>query len=96
MSSYTVRVELHRASDTDYENLHSAMEEAGFVRWIKGDNQRFRLPTAEYNLPNSSLGKEAVRDKAKAATNSVKPRPEPWILVTPTEGRIWSGLPLWH
>lgn len=38
MTSYTVRVELHGADDDDYANLHAAMEDEGFVRWITGSD----------------------------------------------------------
>jgi hypothetical protein len=96
MTSYTVRVELHRADEGDYARLHSLMESEGFVRWVeaKGGSLR-RLPTAEYNMADTSLTREEVLARAKAAANAVKPRPEPWILVTQSAGRQWSGLPPW-
>jgi hypothetical protein len=90
MTSFTVRVELHKADEDDYANLHTEMEDRGFVRWIEGRNgSKDRLPTAEYNLVGSSL------TRAKAA-NAVKPNPAPWILVTEAAGRTWSGLKTWR
>lgn len=97
MASFTVRVELHKADEDDYKNLHAEMEQRGFVRWIKGsEGTKFRLPTAEYNLPRSSLTRAAVRKQAENAANAVKPNPTPWILVTEAEGRNWSGLKPWR
>jgi hypothetical protein len=96
MANFTVRVELHKADDDDYENLHAAMERKGFVRWIKGgDGTVYRLPTAEYNLPDSKVGRDEVLARAKAAAESVKATPTPWILVTESNGRSWSGLKTW-
>jgi hypothetical protein len=97
MANFTVRVELHNANSKDYENLHAAMERRGFIRWIiNGNDVKKRLPTAEYNLANSGLSGPEVRDRAKAVADSIKPKPTPWILVTESEGRWWSGLPDWE
>lgn len=97
MTSYTVRVELHGADDDDYTNLHTAMEEEGFVRWIAGsDGNKDRLPTAEYNLANSTADRAEVLRRARSAANSVKSEPTPWIIVTQSAGRSWSGLKPWR
>lgn len=97
MTNYTVRVELHGADDDDYGNLHAAMEDEGFVRWIKGsDGDKERLPTAEYNMPNTDIDRSEVLRRAKTAANSVKASPTPWILVTESAGRTWSGLKSWQ
>ncbi len=96
MTSYTVRVELHDADDDDYASLHEAMGDQGFVRWIKGSNgSKDQLPTAEYNMPNTNHNRSEVLDRAKTAANSVKPKPAPWIVVTESAGRTWSGLKPW-
>jgi len=96
MTNYTVRVELHDADDEDYANLHVAMEKQGFVRWIKdSDGSKYRLPTAEYNMTNTALDRSRVLERAKTAANSVKSKPTPWILVTESAGRSWSGLKPW-
>jgi hypothetical protein len=42
-----------------------------------------------------TLARVAVLARAKAAANAVKPRPEPWVLVTESARRSWSGLPPW-
>ncbi|MGY3495931.1 hypothetical protein [Bradyrhizobium sp. USDA 4502] len=96
MTNYSVRVELHRADEDDYTRLHSLMESEGFVRWIETKAGSLkRLPTAEYNMADTTLARAAVLARAKTAANAVKPRPEPWILVTESAGRSWSGLPPW-
>jgi hypothetical protein len=96
MTNFTVRVELHDADDDDYSRLHEAMEEGGFVRWISDRNEsKDQLPTAEYNLANSALDRSAVLERARTAADSVKRKPTPWILVTESAGRTWSGLKPW-
>ena len=97
MTSYTVRIELHNADEDDYSSLHEAMEGKGFVRWIAGRNgSRSRLPTAEYNLADTTLDRSEVLDRARTTANSVKPQPTPWIYVTQSAGRTWSGLDPWE
>jgi hypothetical protein len=97
MTSYTVRVELHDADEDDYSNLHAAMEDEGFVRYITGsDGSKDRLPTAEYNLPSTDLTRADILKRAKEAANTAKPNPTPWIIVTESAGRSWSGLKPWR
>jgi hypothetical protein len=97
MTNYTVRVELHNADEDDYENLHAEMEGRGFVRWIAGKGgSKSRLPTAEYNLAGTSIQRDDVLRLAGEAANSVKPNPTPWIVVTESAGRTWSGLKSWR
>jgi hypothetical protein len=96
MTNFTVRVEMHKADEDDYADLHDQMERRGFVRWIVGsDSFKDRLPTAEYNLAGSSLTRDQVLDAARDAAKSVKPSPTPWILVTESARRKWSGLKAW-
>ncbi len=92
MTAYTVRVELHDAEGL-YDDLHEAMEAHGFNRWILIDGETFQLPSAEYSLPQSDLSASQVLARAERAANSVKPKPQPSILVTKTEIRRYhSGL----
>ena len=96
MTNYTVRIELHRADDDDYNALHEAMEQNGFVRWVETEESiKYRLPTAEYNLSNSELTRSQVLDLAVDIAKSVKPQPTPWILVTQSAWRRWSGIKTW-
>ncbi|QTP32602.1 MULTISPECIES: DUF2622 domain-containing protein [Burkholderia] len=92
MAKFTTRVVLHGVEESDtetYDKLHEAMEKAGFLRKIFGsDDKWYDLPPAEYNL-DADLTCAAVRDKARAAANSV------WKDngVLTTEGvRQWIGL----
>lgn len=109
MKNFTTRVELHNeaAEDTDiYQYLHSELEKAGFLRTIKGsDNKVYHLPDAEYNIiaPDTATGEE-IRDKAKKAvvkaikdnTKIKSPEAETHfsILVSGPGPRNWIGLKL--
>jgi hypothetical protein len=90
-SKFTVRVELHRATESDYEQLHEQMETRGFSRTITLDDEDYQLPPAEYSFEGDKT-KEQVHDLAKAAARAVKPAPTPAILVTKSAGRYCSGL----
>jgi hypothetical protein len=97
MTSYAVRVELHDTDEDEYTSLHQAMEDEGFVRWITGsDGVKDRLPTAEYNMPDTDIDRSEVLRRARSAANSVKYIPKPWIVVTESAGRSWSGLKPWR
>jgi hypothetical protein len=54
MASFITRVELHSATHSDYETLHSEMGREGFLRTIVSDQGvRYHLPTAEYSYIGS-------------------------------------------
>jgi hypothetical protein len=90
MPSFTTRVELHQASYQDYENLHAAMENAGFSRFITSDDgQTYHLPTAEYDR-SGDLTRSQVLSQARAAANSTGR--DNAVLVTESKGRTWNGL----
>lgn len=94
MARYTVRIELHRADNDDYETLHEYMEEKGFLRYIvNGDGNKYQLPTAEYNISSGS-DKDAVLGKAKQAASRTGKRY--MVLVTESDGRTWYNLPVWE
>ena len=59
------------------------------------DGSLKRLPRAEYNMADTRMRERRCWPARKAAANAVKPRPEPWVLVTESAGRSWSGLPPW-
>jgi hypothetical protein len=101
MPTFTVRVELHGVSD--YSNLHTEMQKEKFKTTITaGDGKEYHLPTAEYNLPDGIDDKRAtVLNRAKRAiTAALKNESQtiknkntpPTVLVTESNGRIWSGL----
>jgi hypothetical protein len=87
---YTTRVELHRASDDDYDTLHAAMADQGFSRQVeKSDGTSYHLPTAEYSYDGSaSRAKVLERAKTAAATTGRTY----CVLVTESNGRSWYNL----
>lgn len=92
MSTFTVRVELHSATDKDYENLHIKMEAHGYKRYVPGTDSSgasgiWRLPTAEYDF-EADLSARQVRDAVKAIADSI--RPKAWVLVTEVKTRSWN------
>jgi Endoribonuclease GhoS len=90
MTQFTVRVELHRANQDDYDALHAAMEKRGFSREITSDSgQTYRLPTAEYNR-SSDKTRDEIRDSASAAAKTTGKGFG--ILVTEAVARCWQGL----
>jgi hypothetical protein len=64
MAWYLIRVELHDADSDDYDILHQAMKDAGFLTKIDDDNGIwYKLPTAEYYI-SSALNVDAIWAKA--------------------------------
>jgi hypothetical protein len=91
MAQFTTRVELHRATGEDYARLHSAMEECGFSRTIKGaDGNTYLLPSAEYERSGGNLTSDQIHNDAWRAAASVSQRFS--ILITEATGITWSGL----
>ncbi|MCE7949960.1 MAG: endoribonuclease GhoS [Xanthomonadales bacterium PRO7] len=89
MSRFTVRVELHGATEADYQQLHAAMSRGGFSRVIEGSNGvSYHLPTAEYDYSSTETVSQ-VRDRAYAIACTVKQNPA--VLVT-EGGCAWKGL----
>ncbi|QNQ19407.1 type V toxin-antitoxin system endoribonuclease antitoxin GhoS [Kosakonia sp. SMBL-WEM22] len=94
MTSYTVRVELHDADGSDYDDLHDEMAKQGFSKTIFLNGVEHDLPTAEYSLIEKGTTSKAVLNRAVAAAKAVQPTPKPSIVVTETEKpRMTSGLP---
>ncbi|OWO82435.1 DUF2622 domain-containing protein [Photorhabdus luminescens] len=91
MANFTVRVELHNANSSDYENLHEKMESAGFERTITSESGKvYHLPDAEYSI-SSNKSIEEVRNLARDTAKKVKANPS--ILVTKSDGtRRWANL----
>jgi hypothetical protein len=88
--TYTTRVELHSATDDDYDTLHSAMKRERFSRLITSDDGvTYHLPTAEYNYVGDRTRSEVLEAANRAAdTTHLKHA----VLVTESKGRSWSGL----
>ncbi len=87
MPTFTTRIELHKAVESDYEILHAAMEKQGFTRTIKlADGKAYKMPTAEYNFDGTEL-RPQVFSKAETAAKSTNKGY--WILVTESAGRTF-------
>ncbi len=90
MAFFTVRIELPQAIAADYQRLDAAMQTAGYRREVVGsDGVVFRLPTAEYDLQAVATA-DQVMEHAYQAAASVKPQPEPQVMVTQASYRAWS------
>ncbi len=90
MARFTVRVELHDATQDDYERLQELMQAAGFFRTIKGeDGTKFHLPSSEYNF-EGSIDINTVRERAKGAARGT--RRDFDLLVTESIRRRWYNL----
>ena len=69
MSSYLARVELYEATEEeDYDKLHAAMEERGFLLQIKADDGTFYwLPGGTFVIQDTDMTLAAAHDAAAAA-----------------------------
>jgi hypothetical protein len=91
MADFTVRVELHQGTWTDYETLHAAMEQKGFSRVITAsDGRTYQLPLAEYNGSSGTLNCAQIRDIARAAAATTGKGNG--VLVSESVSRAWVGL----
>lgn len=90
MAKFLVRVELHGASRADYDELHDAMELAGFSREIYGADARWhQLPNAEYTF-EGAFTPNVVLAAAKRAAASTGLKFS--VLVGQYTALRWSGL----
>jgi hypothetical protein len=90
MSSFTTRVELHKATYDDYETLHSAMQAEGFSRLIyASDGNYYHLPTAEYDRSGELTTQQVLQAAQRAAARTGRTSA---ILVTEAKSRTFSGL----
>lgn len=84
------RVELHHASEDDYETLHSAMETEGFERTIVSDQGvKYHLPTAEYYRTANLTRSQVLASAERAAATTGKRYA---AIVTESQGVTWNGL----
>lgn len=88
MNTFITRVELHGATEADYERLHAAMAHQGYVRTIVGSGgRRYHLPWAEYCADLE--GARTVAANAAARTGRLFA-----VLTSLTNGVAWQGLAL--
>ena len=90
MAKFTTRILLENGTESDYEQLHTAMERAGFSRFIKSDDGRkFRMPWAEYNFDGSASLDQVLETANLAATSTGN---QFSVLVTEAVARQWLNL----
>lgn len=91
MARFFVRIQLDGRSSDDarYEELHSAMERAGFSREIRTSNGLRWLPHATY-VTTSAKTLEDVWRAAQAAAKEVQPKFE--VLVVESDRWTSSGM----
>ena len=86
---FSVRVELHGATMTDYQNLHTYMEQIGFSRTIRAGAAVCHLPTAEYIISGNHTLQQVGEAAARAAAKTGKTN---GIFATESAGWWASGL----
>ncbi len=90
MNRATVRIELHYATENDYETLHQKMRQKGFSRIITTNEKvSYILPRGEYNYVGNK-NQEEIFSLAQDAANATKRANA--ILVTMSVSRRWDGL----
>jgi hypothetical protein len=70
---------MHNAKYEDYETLHEAMKQRGFVRTIvANDGKKFQLPTGTYVAEKTSATLEQAYSAVQAAAQTGK---SSWVIV---------------
>ena len=92
MPNYLARVELHDVGDEeDYEPLHTAMEQRGFLRQIQGDDGvPYELPNGTYVMQNTDITLTAAQDLATAAAEETEF--EYSLIVVEFDNTLWTNL----
>jgi hypothetical protein len=89
---YLIRVELHSATYSDYEKLHSEMAKRAFSRKVSGsDGKVYQLPTAEY-YDNGIRTTDQILDAARAAADATGKTNG--VIVANAKELKWIGLAL--
>lgn len=80
MARYSARIELHDASESDYDRLHKAMWKAGFRRVVMSDDRKlYQLPTGSYIIETAETAEVAYL-KAKRAAAGVQSQFDIWFV----------------
>jgi hypothetical protein len=90
--NYLARVELYDATnDEDYDKLHAAMEERGFLLQIRGDDGSvYWLPAGTYVAQDTDMTLSAAHDAAVAAAGQTGF--EYSVMVAEFENTQWTNL----
>ena len=92
MTNYLARVELYEATEEgDYDKLHAAMEERGFLPQIKADDGiLYWLPTGTYVIQDTDMTLTVAHDAAMAAAGQTGF--EYSVIVVEFENTQWTNL----
>jgi hypothetical protein len=92
VSNYLARVELYDATeDEDYDKLHAAMEERGFLLQIKADDGTFYwLPDGTFVIQDTDMTLAAAHDAAVAAAGQTGL--EFSVMLVEFENTQWTNL----
>ncbi|WP_426168568.1 hypothetical protein [Pseudoduganella sp. R-34] len=90
MAMFTIRVELHDATWTDYNNLATQLGRQGITDIIQADNgNRYKLPPAEYNYVGNATLDQVYNAVNKVASTLGKRFA---VLANEVTSRTWTGL----
>ena len=90
---FMVRVLLHFATEADYQNLHAAMQRAGFRQTIFADDGReYHLPPAEYDFHASQSTEATVVREIVNRVAASTGRSHAVFVTEATGSFAWSGL----
>jgi hypothetical protein len=76
MPRYFARVELHKATEDDYETLHDLLKVKGFTQCHKTAEGMRQLPTGFYVANKTEESVDVVAKSVKASADSVKSKNE--------------------
>jgi hypothetical protein len=90
VADYFARVELHGAQwPDDYNKLHEALKQHGFLNCILADNERWRLPTASYYSTDRIDDVAAVAKVVKHCADSTGYENEVFVI----KNAGWNAFP---
>jgi Endoribonuclease GhoS len=91
MANYIARVELHKATYDNYEQLHASMAARGYQRTIVGDNGKtYQLPTGTYAVENTDASMDTALNAAKEAADDTGKSSS--VIVANWTQTMWIGL----
>jgi hypothetical protein len=91
MANYLATVELHLAGPEDYAQLHTSMQQRGYLRTMSGeDGVVYQLPIGSYIVTGSSANLEVALRAAVSAANETGKQSA--VMVTDWRSARWSGL----
>lgn len=88
--AFTIRIELHNASSSQYAELATKLANVGITDTIRGDDGvLYRLPPAEYN---NEAGVDLMTVRTLCAGIAASVAASSAVLVTEGTRRAWNGL----